>query len=136
MAASNAESGMGVTLTWDSDAVGEITNDLGFQTTTEMIDVTKHGSDDDYTEYIPGLKDGGEITVEMNLYLTDTGQAGLLTDYEAQSKKTYAITLPNTEASTIGGSAYIKSLSIITPMKAQAKMAAVLKLTGKPTITV
>lgn len=135
MAASSAESGKGVTLTWDDDLVSEVTNDLGVSPKREMIDVTNHDSDDDYSEFIPGLKDGGEIKVECNSVPADTGQAGVYTDFEAGGKKAFVITFPDTGAGAWTGYGYISDLEMVCPTKGQVKLHFTVKVTGKPTWT-
>lgn len=133
MAASQAVSGFGVSLTWNSNTVSEITNDLGVNPTRNMIDVTSHDSDDSYEEFIPGLKNGGEITVECNYIDSDAGQSGMYADFEAGTRRPFAINLPGT---TLGwsGNGYISSYQITTPTTEQLKLVATIKVTGKPTL--
>ena len=51
-------------ITWT--AVAEITSITPPSATRDVIDATHTGSPDGWREHIPGLKDGGEVQVEMN----------------------------------------------------------------------
>lgn len=136
MAASTAESATGTTFTWNSVLIAEVNTVGDLDLTADDIDVTHYTSDDQYKEYIPGMKDGGEITITGNLLSGDSGQASLITDFNSGTKYTGLITLPNTDASTWSFTAYVKGFKHTMPINDKLGFEAVLKISGKPTFTV
>ena len=52
--------------------VAELTNIGGPGVKADIIDVTSHDSPDKFREFIAGVKDGGEISIEGNFIPTDT----------------------------------------------------------------
>lgn len=136
MAASAAESATGATFTWNSVLIDEVNAIGDLDLTSDDIDVTHYGSDDEYKEYIAGMKDGGEVTITGNLISGDSGQASLITDFNSGAKQTGLITLPNTDASTWSFTAYVKSFKHMMPINDKLGFEAVLKISGKPTFTV
>lgn len=71
MAASNAISTQGTTITLGGAAVAEITGFSGFGSEADMIEVTSIDSDDDRDEWVKVLLRSGETTMDMN-YTADT----------------------------------------------------------------
>ncbi|WP_309387511.1 phage tail tube protein [Cerasicoccus frondis] len=55
--------------------VGDVVNITPGSTTSETIDTTYMGSADDFRESIPGLKDGGALSVTLHLDPDATGDA-------------------------------------------------------------
>ncbi len=70
MAASNADTGYGVTLgiyngsTYDT--IAEVTSVSGPGWSRDAIDVTHLSSDNNYREYIAGIMDAGEVSITAN----------------------------------------------------------------------
>ena len=58
------------------------------------MDVTDHDSPDGYKEYIPGLKDGGEVSIEGHLIPTDDTQKGLLSAVDIDVPEPWTIKFP------------------------------------------
>lgn len=136
MAASAAESGTGSTFTWNSVVVDEVNTVGDVALTSDDIEVTHYTSDDGYKEYIQGLRDGGEITVTGNLLSGDAGQASLIADFNTGVKRTGIVTLPNTDASLWTFSGYVKSFMHTMPIGDKLGFESVIKITGKPVLTV
>lgn len=137
MAASGADHAFGTTLTKSGgSAIAEITSISGPNISTETIDVTSHSSDNTYREYISGVYEGGEISVEGLLQLGNADQAALITDAQDGSADTYTITYTNTEASTWSASCIVTAWNITAVYDDALKFSATLKVTGKPTFTV
>ena len=53
-----------------STTISEVTSISAPNLTADTIDVTTHGSTGRYREFIQGLRDGGEITIEGFYHLT------------------------------------------------------------------
>jgi len=131
MAASAAESGTGSTFTWNSVLISE-TNVVGdVDQTSDDIEVTHYTSDDGFKEFIQGLRDAGEVTIEGNFLSGDSGQASLLADYYTGVTRTGLITYPNTDASTWTFTAYVKSFAPSTPIGDKIGFTATVRITGK-----
>lgn len=136
MAASAAESGTGTGITWNSVAVVEVNTVGDIDLTSDDIEVTHYTSDDGYKEYIMGLRDGGEVTIEGNFIPSDAGQASLIADFTTGVKRTAIVTLPNTDASTWTFTAYVKGYTNNIPLGDKLGFVATVKISGKPTFAV
>ncbi len=93
-------------------------------------------------EFIAGIRDGGEISIEGNLITTDTdGQVAMHTDFQAGSKKVFIIKLPGWVASSheypqISGNGFVTAFSPNFPYEDKVSFSATIKVTGKPTLKV
>lgn len=105
------------------------------QRTLEMLDATHQESPDGYQEFIPGLKDGGEITFEVNWLPDNTGQAGLVTDFENRTRRDFKIIESNTSASYWTFTAYVSKIAPEAPVQGVARASFSLRISGKPTLT-
>lgn len=136
MTASTAISAYGVTLTRDGNPIAEITKLTSPALTLETIDVTSHASDDYFREYIAGLLDGGEVSLEGNFIYSDSdGQIGLYSDMLAKTKQTFIITFPTAITATWTFYAYVTKFQTgdFTP-DGKVSFSVSLKITGKPTL--
>jgi hypothetical protein len=78
----------GSSLAYNSIDVGNIRNFGSPDATKEEVDVTDHDSTGGYREFLPGLRDGGTITVECNHNPDDLGQTAMVTDFNASGNTT------------------------------------------------
>lgn len=132
------KSAFGTVLSRDGNDVAELTNISGPSISLETIDATSHGSDDTYREFIAGLRDGGDITIEGNFIPSDTdGQVGLLTDLNAGTVQSFVITFPAAASSTTWTfSAIVTAFETTAPFEGKLGFTATLKISGKPTLGV
>ncbi len=72
--------------------IAEITSISGPSRTRSTIDVTSFDSDQGFKEFITGLREAGDITLESNF--TDAGFALLDGDFGSETRREYRITLP------------------------------------------
>jgi predicted secreted protein len=128
----------GVTLTRDGNAIAMITNIDPPEITRETIDVTSHGSSDTYREYIAGLKDGGEMSIEGNFKAGDTdGQIALLTDLENGTLQSFVMTFPTAITATLTFSAYVTKFKAGPfPVDGKVPFSATFKISGKPALAI
>jgi len=84
-------------------------------------------------EYLLGLTDNGEISMEMNYVEDDNGQQAMITSNINSTKKGYKITLPNTTVFSF--EAYCKGISAIPKAGVDSKLtrSARLRVTGAVT---
>ena len=119
--------------------IAEINNIEGPELEAEEIEVTNHDSPDGYKEFIPGLKDGGSISIEGNFVATDDTHQQLIADFESGEVNNYRILLPD---STVEASksrwtfaAMVKSLSTKYPTSGSVTFSAALRISGKPELS-
>ena len=124
----------GVALTLDSETVGEVTNLGGIELTADTVEMTSHDSTSRYREYIQGLRDGGEITIEGNHVPGDAGQAKILAVFNADDAETATIVFADDSdwSASVIVTAYKPADS---PVDDKLAFSATLKVTGVPTFT-
>lgn len=129
--------GNGAVLTLGS-AIANLTGISGPNLSADTIDVTTHDSADGFREFIGGLKDGGEISLEGNF--TDAAAANVLITLFSSGEVTSGATLtvPSTDTS---GTAILTFDGIVTgyeidaPHDDKITFSATIKVTGKPVLT-
>ncbi len=131
-----AKSAYGTTLKKGAVAIAELTNIGGPRLSADTIDVTSHDSADGYREFVSGLKDGGEVTIEGNFIPGNAGQAALVDDLDDGSKDEYTITLPAVMATTWTFNAVVTAFECSAPYDDKASFTATLKISGKSTLGV
>ncbi|GAA3301300.1 phage tail tube protein [Streptomyces cinereospinus] len=98
----------------------------------ETLDVTAHDSEDAWREFIGGLKDGGEVEIELNYDPRE--HDSLVSDFGDKNPRNYKVVWPD----SLGEWAF---KAILTNFEPEAphddKLAAsaTFKVSGKPTIT-
>lgn len=135
MAASAASSGFGATFSYLSTepstytALAEVMSITPPSINVETIETTHMGSDDGFREYIAGLKDGGEVTVNMNYV---EASATLLQTLVLAGVETFRVTFPGSSTYTFSGipTAFAFDEVVIDDKVA---MSLTIKVTGKPT---
>lgn len=108
--------------------IAEINSYQGPNKTRTVIDVTSLDSIGGYREFITGLRDGGELTMDMNF--TADGYDLLNDDFESDDAREYRITLPNTEGTQFDLDAYLTSLGMAIPMDDKVTASVTFKITG------
>ncbi|GGN46788.1 phage tail tube protein [Streptomyces fuscichromogenes] len=99
----------------------------------ETIDVTSHGSADGWMEFIGGLKDGGEVKVDVNYQPAyhDT----LIDDFEDDAPRTYRIVFPDEDTTTWEIKAIMTGFEPDAPYDDKLSASLTFKVTGKPTLS-
>jgi predicted secreted protein len=115
--------------------IANVTNIKGPDRKRETIDVTAHDSLDGWMEFIGGLKDGGEIQLDLN-YDPDETTHDLDGDFDDTDARNYRIVmLPGTEDEwtwTIKG--VMTNLGDEFPYDDKMSRSLTIKVTGKPTL--
>ena len=117
--------------------VAEVKSFSGPGFSRESVDFTHMESANDYMEYKPGMKDGGEVTFEGN-YIPDAAThdatTGLLSIFEAGTVGNWQLTFPDGSDFTFAG--FITALEpSIGGVNDPVSMSVTIKVTGKPTLT-
>lgn len=114
--------------------IGNVTSVSGPEIERETYDVTSHDSEDGWREFIGGLKDGGEVSVELNY--DPRKHDALVADFDDTEARDYKMVFP---APAGGGSWEFKALltgfSQEAPVDDKLSAELTFKVTGKPTIT-
>lgn len=92
------------------------------------IDVTDMSST--AREFVLGLEDEGEISLELNFIPTNTQHSQLRTDKNAGTKRNYQITFTDSPATTWTFQALVKGLSVSNAIDGVSKGSVTLRVTG------
>lgn len=118
------------------ETIANVTNIGGPERTRETIDVTSHDSPDQYMEFIGGLKDGGEISLDVNYDPAETTH-DLDDDFDDTTARNYQIViLPDTEDEhTWAIRGILTQLGDEFPYDDKMGRSMTIKVTGKPVLT-
>ena len=101
--------------------------------TRDSVETTTMGSTSNFREFIPGLLNAGEISVELNYDGSASGNADSLQTALETVAEVWTIKFP--DDSTFVCSGFITSLGGASPMDDKITQSVTIKLTGKPTFT-
>ena len=122
--------------TGSTGIIGNLTNISGPGVSADTIDVTSHDSTGGYRQFVAGLIDGGEISLEGNLVTAAAGNA-FMTAINARSTTACSIIYPTTSAS-IGKwtfSGIPVSFETQAPHDGKIGFTASVKVTGTPVLS-
>jgi hypothetical protein len=113
--------------------IGEVKDITGPAVTVDIVEVTNMDSPSFFKEYIPTLKDGGEVTFDVNYIGTSTTQAQLVTDYGNRTRRNFQLVTTHASPKTIAFAAYITNLSHSFPIADAVKRSVTLRITSAVT---
>ncbi|MFD3573846.1 phage tail tube protein [Streptomyces sp. NPDC058644] len=113
-------------------AIANVTTVSGPEIERETYDVTAHDSTDGWREFIGGLKDGGEVSLEVNYDPRKHDQ--LVADFEDKVPRDYKLVFPGTLGSW-AFEALLTGFSQEAPVDDKLAAELTFKVSGKPTIT-
>ncbi|SRR6266540_1150678 len=116
--------------------IGEVTNVAGPAESAAQLDVTSFDSTS--REFIAGLRDGGEVTMDMNFVGSDVAQQGIRADLAAGTKRNWKVILNDhlTTPTTIAFAAIVTAFSGPQGgVDAPVTSSATLKVSGDPVYT-
>jgi predicted secreted protein len=102
------------------------------------IDVTTHDSPNGWMEYLPGLKDGGEVSFEIIFdpsLGTHDAITGLLSDFDDDTIASWRIIFPNTANTTWIALGFLTGFEVDAPTDDALTASITIKVTGKPTLS-
>lgn len=134
--ASKAIAGIGAEFRWLNgsvfETISEITNIGGPNKSRDTIDVTNLDSPDGYAEFIGGMRNGGEVPLDMNFTrATYELMDGL---FESADLQDFQILLPDPEHTTVSFSGVVTALGLGIPANDKVSANVSIKVSGKPTI--
>ena len=118
--------------TWDY--IGELTGIGGPSVSVDTIDVTSHGSADAYREFVAGLIDGGDITLEGNLVSASAGNE-MVDLHNSRAVVSFRIKFTDTSTSNWLFTGVANAFECDAPHDGKISFSAGVKLTGKPFLT-
>ncbi len=98
----------------------------------DTVDATHMESPERYREFISGLRDGDEVSIEMNFVPGGAAMTALLADFHNDAAVGYKIVFPNAVEWTF--SAFITSFNPEAPLDDKMTLAPTFKITGKPVL--
>ena len=121
--------------TWDY--IGQLTNISGPSVAADTIDVTSHDSTGAYRQFVAGLLDGGDLSLEGNLLTAGAGDE-ILDLAETRENVCFYVKFPTAAGST--GWAWlfagaVNSLETQAPHDGKIGFTASIKLTEQPFMT-
>lgn len=114
-------------------AIADITNLSGPSLSRNTVDVTSHGSPDAYMEFLGGLKDAGEVSVDIN-YQPSVHDV-LVDDFDDTAPRNYQIVFPDVGTTTWTIKAILTGFEPESPYDDKAAASLTFKISGKPTIS-
>lgn len=132
-----AVAAFGTTLTWNSQTVAKLSSISGVELAIDSIETSTHQSTSGFKEFLAGMRDGGEVTIEGFFDTADTnGQIAMFTDAAAGTQRTAVITGPSS-GYTLTFTAFLTRIKIGDNAKDGAVgFSASLKITGVPVLGV
>ncbi len=103
----------------------------------DPIDVTNHSSLDGWKEFVGGLLDGGEISLEINydpVNATHNATAGLIKDMEDRTVRNFQLVFSDTAGTTWTVPALVTGFEPGAPVDGKLSASVTLKVSGKPTL--
>lgn len=92
MSATQAVASYGATITIDSVPINEVGDISGLELSTDLDEVTHHGSPDGVEERIPTIKRLGDLSFPMSVVVSDAGQQDLWAAWEGRTAFDYVVT--------------------------------------------
>lgn len=113
-------------------AIANLTNLEDGGRTRNTIDVTAHDSPNKYMEFVGGLIDPGEVTIDINY---DPAVHDVLeNDLEDEDPRNYQVVFPDVGATTFSFAAVMTGFSKSAPTDDKLSASLTFKVSGKPTI--
>jgi len=113
-------------------ALGEVTGISGPSLAGDSIEVTHETSPSQVREFIPGLKDGGEFTLTLNLIKTEA--TILRTQWLKTVVGNYQVVFPTSTSMTWSFSGFLTAFGSDEPIGDRMTASATFKVAGAPTL--
>lgn len=112
--------------------VAEVTNISGPSVSRDSIETTHHQSTGGFREFIPGLKDAGEVSIDINWDPATTSHADLYASLTATDNGQFRITFAGTPASTFTFYGHVTGFDATAPIDDRLTASVTIKLSGQP----
>ncbi|WP_136441633.1 phage tail tube protein [Pacificoceanicola onchidii] len=127
----DAQIGFGSDFKRGTTTVGEVISITPPSISRDVVDATHMSSPEGWREFIAGLKDGGEVSVQIQSKPSTPAYAAMLADFDSDAAVTYSIDFPDGSSWTF--TAFITGFEGEDPLEERITSTATFKITGKPT---
>ena len=110
--------------------VAEVTSVTPPSLSMDTVAATHTDSEEGWREYIAGLLDAGEVTIELNFVPGGASTTALLTKLSSRAAGNFRITFPDLTAWEFAG--FCTGFEPAAPVEDKMSATATFKLTGKP----
>jgi predicted secreted protein len=100
----------------------------------DAVEVTSQDSADHFREYIPGMRDGGEVSFDLVFDPALTGHTALKTALETGAVSNWRVEFPVNPVKAWAFKGFLTSFEIDASMEEALTASATIKITGKPQI--
>lgn len=114
------------------EALANVTNIAGPELSRETIDTTAHDTADAWREFIGSLKDGGEVSLDLNYDPNKHDE--LVADLDDAEPRSYRLVFPVTPAVAWTIKAVMTGFSSEAPIDDKLSASVTFKVSGKPSI--
>lgn len=114
MAETQASASYGATITLNGVDIAEVGDIAGLKLSTDLDEVTHHGSPDGVEERIPTIKRLGDLTFPLSVVVSDAGQQDLFAAWEDRSADVYVVTFQSGLVQTFTG--YCTGFEVAAPV--------------------
>lgn len=112
--------------------IAEVVSITPPQLSRDAIDATHSQSPEKWREFIPGLRDGGEVTLEVNFIPAGIGTTQILNTFNSDDPVNARINFPDSPVTTWTFTAFITSFEPDAPFDDKMSATVTFKLSGKP----
>ncbi|QBF32145.1 phage tail tube protein [Thalassococcus sp. S3] len=130
----DAQIGYGSKFKRGTESVGEVTSIGPPSLSRDTIDATHMESPGKWREFIAGLKDGGEVSCDIQSKPSTAAYQAMVADFDNDDPVAYAIEFP--DGSKWSFSAFITGMETSDPLEDKIETSATFKITGQPVFTV
>lgn len=116
------------------DTIAQVANITPPQSEIDDVEIEELDPVDAYKRFLPGLVDGGEVSLTLNFDGKNTGHQNLLNDHQTRATRNYRVVLPDNTTWAFSG--YVKSFSSSEISAGEViQVEVTIKISGKPTLT-
>lgn len=118
--------------------IAEVLSITALSLSTESVDVTNMDSPDNFMEFIPGLRDSGEVSFDINYIFgnaTHGSSIGILQDFEdvETTVRNWKIVFPDVGTTTWSFAGFVTGFTLTDPVDTTVTASITIKVTGKAT---
>lgn len=123
----------GTVLVWNYRKLLEMVNITGVSQSLDIMDVSNHDSSSQFREFLPGLLNGGEVSIDGNFIPgDDAGQIALHADMQSKTIRIAFIVMPMAVGDALSFTALASGFGTSFPHDGKAGVSGTLRINGKP----
>ena len=117
--------------------IAEVSNIGGPALKLEAVEVTNHSSTNGWKEFVGGLLEGGEVSLEINydpVHATHDASTGLIKDMSDRTVRNFQLVFPDSGSTTWTFAALVTGFEPSEPVDGKLSAAVALTVSGQPTL--